>query len=159
MYNIGYVLLPTFWGWLVSLMMCHYALKMDLINQRILKVTLLKVFRDFDHFHSKILVAILYPFTILFIYTFESRLIFCTDITDLKVYCALLCLHYTRSRRPMGDGVPQGWLQPLRGQRICFLMIALLVWRFSERENGRSPTSEVAKRIHIVWRLFWYREV
>ena len=29
MYNIGYVLLPTFWGWLASLMMRYYAPKME----------------------------------------------------------------------------------------------------------------------------------
>ena len=156
MYNIGYVLLPTFWGWLVSLMMCHYALKMDLINQRILKVTLLKVFRDFDHFHSKILVTILYILFQFFLFTFEIRLI----LHWYYRFESILCIIMPRLHSFVeADGVPQGWLQPLRGQRICFLMIALLVWRVSERENGRSPTSEVAKRIHIVWRLFWYREV
>ena len=127
-------------------MMCHYALKMDLINQRILKVTLLKVFRDFDHFHSKILVTILYILFQFFLFTFKIRLIFCTDITDLKVPCIIMPPLHSFVE---ADGVPQGWLQPLRGQRICFLMIALLVWRVSERENGRSPTSEVAKRIYI----------
>ena len=63
---------------------------MDLINQRILKVTLLKVFRDFDHFHSKILVTILYILFQFFLFTFEIRLIFCTDITDLKVLCIIM---------------------------------------------------------------------